>query len=414
MQTPTNGSRRLGFGLFEADLSARALYKRGVLLHVQDQPFQILSMLIERPGEVVSREELGTSLWRDGIYVDFDGSLNTAIKKLRFALSDSAENPTFIETIPRRGYRFIAPVTNLHIPPAAPPTGGERQEPSDAGPVPSPLHPEMPSGKPRRWLAPVLAGVLASGALVMWIWARLGTVSPRELIQRQLTTNSGENLIESAILSPDGKYLLFGDRIGLHARLIATGETHTFRKPADFEGVLVWYPNTWFPNGTHFIAVSQKPTPQGERVTSWLVTVLGGATALLRDDADAQAVSPDGSLIAFTAGGPGTDKDIWIMGAHGEDARRILAGSDFTTFRMLQWSPQGRRLAYSRADADGNYSWKYSIESCDLNGEAVTAIIPGLAGQAGLSWLPDGRLIYSVDESKRREHEPLGNQSGSD
>lgn len=239
MQTPTNGSQRLGFGLFEADLSARELYKRGVVLHLQDKPFQILTIFLERPGEAVSREELSTSLWPDGTCVDFDEGLNTAIKKLRFALGDSADTPTFIETIPRRGYRFVAPVTTLHIPSAEPPTSGERQQPSDAAPVPSPLPSDVPSRKPWLWLAPVLAGVLASSALVGWIWAHLRTASPREPIQRQLTTNSSENLIESAILSPDGKYLLFGDRIGLHARLIATGETHTFKRPADLAGVLV-------------------------------------------------------------------------------------------------------------------------------------------------------------------------------
>lgn len=113
MQVPANRRRRLGFGLFEADLASRELHKRGVLVHLQDQPFQILAMLLERPGEVVTREELREKLWPGDTFVDFDESLNTAIKKLRYALGDSPENPTFIETIPRRGYRFIAPVRTV-------------------------------------------------------------------------------------------------------------------------------------------------------------------------------------------------------------------------------------------------------------------------------------------------------------
>lgn len=113
MQVPANGPRRLGFGLFQADLAARQLYRRGVLVHLQDQPFQILSMLLERPGEVITREELRRKLWPADTFVDFDEGLNTAIKKLRHALGDSPDNPTFIETIPRRGYRLIAPIRNL-------------------------------------------------------------------------------------------------------------------------------------------------------------------------------------------------------------------------------------------------------------------------------------------------------------
>jgi Tol biopolymer transport system component len=86
------------------------------------------------------------------------------------------------------------------------------------------------------------------------------------------------------------------------------------------------------------------------------------------------------------------------MGPRGENPRRIRTGDEFTTFRSLQWSPRGRRLAYSKAYAAGNDLWEYTIESCDLKGEAVTVIVPGLAGQAGLCWMPDGRIIYSIDE----------------
>src|SRR5713226_4080262 len=110
MSIPVNRRRRLGFGLFEADLSARELYKRGLPVPLQDQPFQILTVLLERPGEVVTREELRKKLWPGDTFVDFDEGLNTAIKKLRYALGDSPDNPTFVVTIPRRGYRFIAPV----------------------------------------------------------------------------------------------------------------------------------------------------------------------------------------------------------------------------------------------------------------------------------------------------------------
>src|SRR5215831_7394003 len=100
------------FGVFEADLAARELYKRGAPIRVQEKPFQILSLLLEHPGRIITREELKQKLWADGTFVDFEKGLNTAVNKLRLALGDSTENPIFIETLPRRGYRFIAPITH--------------------------------------------------------------------------------------------------------------------------------------------------------------------------------------------------------------------------------------------------------------------------------------------------------------
>ena len=110
------------FGTFEVDLRARELRKGGIRIRLQDQPFEILAMLIERPGEVVTRDELRERLWPAGTFVDFEHSLNAAIKRLRGALGDDADNPRFVETLHRRGYRFIAavesegqPIRNLHV-----------------------------------------------------------------------------------------------------------------------------------------------------------------------------------------------------------------------------------------------------------------------------------------------------------
>src|ERR1700722_2328629 len=97
-------------GVFEASLSSGELRKHGLLIHVSGQPFKILAILLERPGEVVTRDELRKSLWSAETFVDFEHSLHSAIKKLRDVLGDSAENPRYIETLPRLGYRFIAPV----------------------------------------------------------------------------------------------------------------------------------------------------------------------------------------------------------------------------------------------------------------------------------------------------------------
>lgn len=108
---PTAQRRTARFGVFEADFDSRQLTKSGFRIRLQDQPFQLLALLLEREGQVVSREELKEKLWPSDTFVEFDVGLNTAIKKLRAALSDAADNPRFVETVPRIGYRFVAPVS---------------------------------------------------------------------------------------------------------------------------------------------------------------------------------------------------------------------------------------------------------------------------------------------------------------
>src|SRR5262250_3986881 len=98
------------FGVFEANLRSGELRKSGIRIKLHDQPFQILALLLERPGEIVTRDELRQKLWPADTFVDFDHSLNTAVKKVREALGDSASNPRYLETVARRGYRFLAQI----------------------------------------------------------------------------------------------------------------------------------------------------------------------------------------------------------------------------------------------------------------------------------------------------------------
>src|SRR5579863_1733159 len=100
-------------GLFEIDFGSGEVRKEGRKVPLQEQPFRVLSLLLESPGDIVTREQLHARLWPADTYVGFDEGLNTAIRKLRIAFGDSAENPRFIETLPRRGYRFIAPMTRV-------------------------------------------------------------------------------------------------------------------------------------------------------------------------------------------------------------------------------------------------------------------------------------------------------------
>jgi len=113
MQKTEQPYRRLRFGVFEMDLGAGELRKHGMQVRLQRQPFQVLAMLLEHPGEVVTREELQKSLWAVDTFVDFEHGLNKTINKIREALGDSAESPRFVETVSRRGYRFLAEVKDV-------------------------------------------------------------------------------------------------------------------------------------------------------------------------------------------------------------------------------------------------------------------------------------------------------------
>ena len=154
-------TRRMRFGAFELDLRAGEVYKHGIRLKLQDQPFQVLSLLLEHPGDVVTREELRQKLWRSDTFVDFDTGLNSAVKKLRDALSDSADEPRYIETLPRRGYRFIAQVENGDVPASA--------VAENAAPVPSPQPAPAPGNRHRFAIfAGVAALLIVVAAIAAW------------------------------------------------------------------------------------------------------------------------------------------------------------------------------------------------------------------------------------------------------
>src|SRR5580693_4205527 len=133
---------RLRFGVFELDLRSGELRKHGLLLRLQEQPFQVLTMLVENSGELVTREDLQKKLWPANTFVDFDHGLNKAINKIRDALGDSAESPRFVETVSRRGYRFLAEVKGSEVPVRNPELGAQPRHPAIPPVVPD--HPYPP------------------------------------------------------------------------------------------------------------------------------------------------------------------------------------------------------------------------------------------------------------------------------
>ncbi len=166
MPAPQNNSRIVRFGVFELDLNAGELRKSGAKLRLQGQPFQVLALLLERAGQVVTREELRQSLWASDTFVDFDHSLNTAINKLREALGDSASSPRYVETMARRGYRFIAPVqlaaeaTAVESTATGMSNAPATASPPAASPEPAAFHSELEVPMPRRGITRGLFGLI--------------------------------------------------------------------------------------------------------------------------------------------------------------------------------------------------------------------------------------------------------------
>ncbi len=201
---PETKGRKCRFGVFEVDFQENILRKAGVRIRLQDQPFQILVLLLERPGQLVTREEIRQKLWSDNTFVEFDDALNTAVRKLRTALSDSADNPRFLETVPRRGYRFVAPVT-----PAAgqvsPPTQSESSKVesppiSDPGVLPS-SQKVIKTGRRRRSVtvaALVLLAIVAFGAYWYHRRNQFRITAADTIVLADFVNSTGESVFDDA------------------------------------------------------------------------------------------------------------------------------------------------------------------------------------------------------------------------
>src|SRR3954468_1117435 len=229
-----SSAQKLRFGIYEADVRSGELSRDGVKVKLQEQPFQVLLMLLERPGEVISREELRERLWPADTFVDFDHSLNTAINKLREALRDSAANPRFIETKAKRGYRFIAPVQvvgdSALIAPQAVATSAEPEQPAE--------HPELPTVH-RGW-ARIMLGLIQIMYLAFYVvaLARLGDV---DQVSERFLGGRGWILITAVIVTatigiPIRLYLLAA--VGFDHR--KTGEKFLRIFPAVLVLDLIW------------------------------------------------------------------------------------------------------------------------------------------------------------------------------
>jgi serine/threonine protein kinase len=263
-----------------------------------------------------------------------------------------------------------------------------------------------PRRRPRlRTMAVAVAAILLLASAAFWFSRRQSAseILPPDVKLRQLTTNSPEIPVSSGAISPDGKYLAYSDPKGMHVRLIDTGETRLVPPPEELSGKNVEWRiiPQWFPDSTRFLADAHPPgqspaflSSQGSSI--WSVSVLGGSPHKLRDEAFAYSISPDGSAISFgTNKGRRGDREIWLMGPNGEDARKLYETGENDAIGGLRWFPHGQRVWYGTTDKVAG-----GLVTRDLSGGPVTPIFPT---EVKSSWdytlLPDGRLLYVLGES---------------
>ena len=374
-------ARIVRFGNFEVDLESGELRRKGLKVKLQGQPFQVLATLLERPGEVVTREELRLKLWPADTFVDFDHGLNAAVKRLREALRDSADSPTFIETLARRGYRFLG---NIERPAASPSNLSELRSP------PTSTYRE----RVRKWqfAVAVFALVVVAGVVAgRFTWRSTSRSSPQAApTVRRLTTNAAEHWVITSAISPDGKYLAYSDETGAYFRLLSTGELHPLvPKVSDVTSL------RWFPDSAQVLASWAAPPA---RKSLWTVSILGGNARQVSDEGWSASVSPDGSQIVFLKGTnfAETGKEVWLMRANGSDQRKLMSFPE-GGFALPVWSPDGRWIAYVKFKGTNSDEFWIELLNLEQGTKKVVLSDPHLETW-GLDWLPDGRLVYAMDE----------------
>ena len=373
-----DGSPRfIWFGIFEVDLQHGELRRRGQKIKLQELPFQFLAALLERPGEVVTRDELARKLW-GGALVDFDNGLNTAARKLREALGDDAARPRYVETLPRRGYRFIAPVRLRELQLVEAPPAGETK-------------PEAPSpGSPRRWRyrgVLALAGILVLALPLYWLSAPARL--PRVLRVVQLTQTGRVEIANDVVT--DGSRVYFTERTGGRWSLAQVSVQGGAPQPLPLAETLV-RPNIFdiSPDRSSLLVASYDGLE--EEAGLWVVPTVGGTPRRLGTvRAHASAWSRDGSRIAFAMGSA-----LFLVNSDGTDSRKLVEVPGEAAW--LRWAPPPRpdalRFSIMRQDMRPLTMWEVTAEGSGLH-PLLRKWKPGAAypdGESGGTWLAAGRF----------------------
>src|SRR3954447_6214893 len=451
MNSPTHTAR---FGVFEADVGKRELRKEGRVIPLQQQPFSVLAVLLERAGDVVSREELQESVWPADTFVDFDFGLNTAIKKIRGALGDSADMPRFVETLPRKGYRFIASVvwdapgkTESTSIPGVPITADLSAVAAAGRNV---VHSRMPNL--RIWILALLVLALAVG-LGLWAVSRRGSAA---FVHAPVPLSTYPGQEHQPSFSPDGRSIAFvwdggkGQDLDIYVQPIAGGHPLQVTRDPAMDVSPVWSPDgsriafvritedgtagvfvvpstggpeirvsvlrkrgtalslimlpswlAWTPDGDGLVLADMDETPN--RASLFLAPLGGGPRRRLtspdpgwRDSAP--AFSPDHRSLAFIRSLSILDADVFVLplaagyAAAGEP-RRISSLHRMTP--GLAWTRDGREIIFASGQPGASRLWRASTRG-EMNVRALrfspeNALWPAISSQ--------GHLAYATSQS---------------
>jgi Tol biopolymer transport system component/DNA-binding winged helix-turn-helix (wHTH) protein len=372
---PAEPSPIYRFGVFELDPRNSELRKSGVRLKLQDQPYQVLLKLLEHRGELVSRETLRSTLWPADTFVDFETGLNTAVKRLRETLGDSADNPTFIETAPRRGYKFIAPV-GIAV----------SQDSLKLGPA---GRPEVP----RRNILTKLVTVLAAAAALLLIGVGMWYRQPRPPFVTGLVRISNDGKAKIPMNSPvtDGVHLYFmegepwtsGSGI---AQMSATGGETSWIAPA-LKEVLAIY--SMSPDRSELLVVKNSPVGSDFAGEVWVQPLPAGAPHRVGNILSTAACwSLDGTHILYAY-----HRAIMLANKDGSEPRELAKVPGVA--RALRLSPDGKRIRFwliQPPELETGAIWEM-----DANGKNLRPLLANWKEspyQCCGNWSPDGKYYY--------------------
>lgn len=374
------GSNIVCLGPFWLDLTAGELYDDTRRTRLHEQPFQLLKMLVERPGEVLTRDEIRYQLWPNGTVVEFDHSINAAVKKLRMALGDSAEEPRYIETVARRGYRLIAQVDGTGLQPSA-------------------IREPKPIARPQRhWLQPAVAVLFLAGlgSVAFLIYSKRERVAPLPRTLTRLTFEGGLQL--GPTWSPDGHLIAYSSNRGgkFDIWVQQVGGVHPVKitnRPGHN-----WQPD-WSPDGTQIVFRSE-----GEGGGLFVVPALGGPTRKISAFGYWPRWSPDASKILFESTYLSwLWNKLYVVGLDGRAPREVL--TDFLSkarilWRCVAWYADSKRISvWSFVHGGPAEFWTAPIDGGKVRkSDIAPKVAEQLKGFVGarqeFRWAPSGRAIY--------------------
>jgi eukaryotic-like serine/threonine-protein kinase len=375
---------KIRFGVYELDRDAMELRKHGAPVRLQEQPFRVLAMLAERPGEIITREQLQEQIWGNA-FVDFDQSLNKAVNRVREALNDNAGTPQYVETVPRRGYRFIAPVAEI---------------PATEAPAPPasvlPATPAQPRESPSRTIviaALTTTVVLAAIGIAIVAWLREPRKAP--LQEPKLVVSFGWQ----PALSRDGKLLAYVSGVGSDPQHIWLQQTAGGGAIPVTSGSDPDYVPDFSPDGTHFAFYSER---RGGGI--YIAPTLPGEPRLLVAHAGYPRFSPTGERVLYLQ-----DNKAFTISVDGGQPVSLPLNQDFNVYGPPLWAPDGKEiLFYGTRSAEQNKPAQWWIAPV-APGQPRLAHLPGVEQNyepafAACAWIrtADGRerIVYSTTQSR--------------